>query len=169
MHFKKIVLVLLPVLLLVYWGCSGKSEEDLIRETVNKIGDYAEERDAIGILTVIADDYSDDRERTKEDIEILLDENFDKYTGIVVNILGTKIVQINLPEAKVEIDTAFSSGAARAFRKIVRFSGHCYRFDVEMIKDIDQWKVKSASWKYISTDELTPEALKAIKEIFPKL
>jgi hypothetical protein len=172
MHAKKITFILLPVLVIglaVSWNCSGKSEEDLIRDTVKKIGEYAEERDAVGIMTLISEDYSDTEERTKTDIETLLDENFDRYSGIVVNILGTKIVEINPPNAKIEIDTAFSSGAARAFRKIVRFSGHCYRFDVDMVKDIDQWKVKNASWQYISTDELTPEAMKAIKEVFPKL
>lgn len=172
MHFKKITFALLPVLaigLLTSWGCAGKSEEDLIRETVKKIGEYAEDKDAAGIMTIIADDYSDTKERTKTDIQTLLDENFEKFSGIAVDILGTKIIEITPPLAKVEIDTAFSSGAARAFRKIVSFSGNCYRFHVDMVKDIDEWKVKSASWEYISTDELTPEALKAMKEVFPKL
>jgi hypothetical protein len=171
MYLKSIRFAALLLLVLSFcsWGCSGKSEEDLILETIEEIGDYGEDRDKYGILSCISDSYSDDKERTKENIETLLEENFDKYQGIVVNILGTELIEVNPPHANVEIDTAFSSGAAKMFRKLVRFSGHCYRFKVELIKEDDQWKVKSASWEYITEDELTSESAKILKELFPRL
>jgi hypothetical protein len=171
MYLKNITFATLLLLAFsfCFWGCSGKSEEDLIRETIEEIGDYAEDRDKYGIISYISDSYSDDKERTKEDIETLLEDNFDKYQGIVVNILGTEFIDVNPPKANVEIDTAFSSGAAKMFRKLVRFSGHCYRFKVELIKEDDQWKVKSASWKFISEDELSTESMEILKELFPKL
>ena len=171
MYLKNITFAVLLLLAFsfCFWGCPGKSEEDLIRETIEEIGDYAEDRDKNGIISYISDSYSDDKERTKENIETLLEENFDKYQGIVVNILGTEFFKVNPPHANVEIDTAFSSGAAKMFRKLVRFSGHCYRFKVGLIKEYDQWIVKSASWKYISEDELSTESMEILKELFPKL
>ncbi len=171
MYLKSIsfAVLLLVALSICFWECSGKSEKDLILETIKEISNYGEDRDKYGILGCISDSYSDDKERTKDDIETLLEENFDKYQGIVVNILGTEFIEVNPPHANVEIDTAFSSGAAKMFRKLVRFSGHCYRFNVEFIKEDDQWKVKSASWKYITEDELTSESAEVLRELFPKL
>ncbi len=164
-------LAVLFLVLLLAWGvgCSGKSDEELIRESIGKIGEYAEARELEPILVYLSKSYSDDEGRTAEEIETLLDENFSKYSGIAVNILGTEFISLEPPHAVVETDAAFSSGAARTFRKIIRFSGQCYRFRLELEKEEETWKVQAASWEYISTGELSPESMEIIKEVFPKL
>lgn len=169
MNLKNIGFAVLIVMVLLFSGCSGKSEEDLLLETIEKIGEYAEDRDVDGILLYISDSYSDENERTIEDIEDLLAEYLEKYRGIVVNILGTKIIELNPLDAEAEIETAFSSGAAKIFRKAVRYSGRCYRFKVELVKEDEKWKVKYASWSDVSQDDLFPESKETLKELFPNM
>jgi hypothetical protein len=152
----------------IFFNCSGKSEEDLVRETVDKIGDYAESRDMEGILLYVADDYTDDENRTIDEIEELLKEYFNRYRGIVVNVLATKVMQIKVPEAEIETEVALSSGAAKLFRKAVRYAGQFYRFNLKLVKEEEIWKCKTASWKYITLEELFPESFKILKKLFPE-
>jgi len=151
----------------IFFNCSGKSEKDLLLETVNKIGDYAESRDMEGILLYVSDDYTDEKNRTVDDIESLLGEYFDRYRGIVVNVLGTRVLHVTVPEAEIEIEVALSSGAAKIFRKAVRYAGQFYRFNLELEKEEEIWRCKTASWKYITLDELFPESFKILKKLFP--
>jgi hypothetical protein len=151
----------------IFFNCSGKTEEDLVRETVDKIGDYAENRDIEAILLYVSDDYTDDENRTIDDIEELLEKYFDRYRGIVVNVLATKVLHVTVPEAEIEIEVALSSGAAKIFRKAVRYAGQFYRFNLELVKEEEMWKCQTASWKYITLDELFPESFKILKKLFP--
>ncbi len=151
----------------IFFNCSGKSEEDLVRETVDKIGDYAESRDMDGILLYISDDYIDDENRTIDEIEELLKEYFDRYRGIVVNVLATKVLRVTVPEAEIETEVALSSGAAKIFRKAVRYAGQFYRFNLKLVKEEKTWKCKTASWKEITLEELFPESFKILKKLFP--
>ena len=152
---------------LLLWSCSGKSEEDLLRETVNKIGDYAENKKLDGILFYLSEDYQDDEDRTYEDIESLIDTYLGRFYGIAVNTLGTNIISLAPPDAEIETDVALSSGAAKLFRKAVRYSGQFYRFTLKMKKEGDHWKCTGAAWKYITLDELFPESFKILKKLFP--
>lgn len=151
----------------IFFDCSGKSEEDLVLETVDKIGDYAESRDTEAILLYVSDDYTDDENRTIDDIEELLGKYFDRYRGIVVNVLAAKVLHVTVPKAEIEIEVALSSGAAKIFRKAVRYSGQFYRFNLKLVKEEKMWKCKTASWKYITLDELFPESFKILKKLFP--
>lgn len=162
-----ICFVLLFILSSFFFNCSGKSEEDLLLETLDKISDYAENRDVDDILLYVSDEYTDDEDRNIEDIEELLRKYFDRYRGIVVNVLGTKVLHVTPPEAEIETDVALSSGAAKIFRKAVRYAGQFYRFNVKMVKEEKIWKCKTVSWKYITLEELFPESFKMLKELFP--
>lgn len=153
----------------IFFNCSGKSEKDLLLETVDKIGDYAESRDMEGILLYVSNDYTDDENRTIDDIEELLRKYFDRYRGIVVNVLATKVLDVTVPEAEIETEVALSSGAAKIFRKAVRYSGQFYRFNLKLVKEEEIWKCKTASWKYITLEELFPESFKILKKLFPNV
>jgi len=153
---------------LLFVNC-GKSEEELILKAVDQIGDYAEERNIDGVLNFISTDYADDESRTYADIEELLTEYFDRYRGIVVNVLATKIIKIELPQAEIETELALSSGAAKLFRKAVRYSGQFYRFDLSLIKEGEKWRCKHAYWEVIPLEDLLPESVKILRAIFPNL
>ena len=160
--------ILLLALSLLFSHC-GKSEEELILEAVNRTGDYAEERDIAGVLGFISTSYTDDEARTYEDIEKLLKEYFDRYRGIVVNVLATKIIKIEAPQAEIETELALSSGAAKLFRKAVRYSGQFYRFNFTLIKEGERWRCKYAYWDVIPLEGLLPESAKILRALFPNL
>lgn len=169
MNLKYIAFTVMVFLVFASWGCGGKTEEELIVETINTIGDYVEDRDFEGVIDYISDTYSDDEERTFEEIGDLLADNIQKYRGIVVNILGTRITDLKPLHAKVETEVSFSSGAAQLFRKAVRYSGRVYRFKVEFVKEDEKWRVEYASWISVSEREMLPESRKIMKELFPNM
>jgi len=166
-HFAVFVFLILALSLL-FIHC-GKSEKELILEAVTRTGGYAEKRDINGVLGFISTDYSDDEARTYEDIEKLLKEYFDRYRGIVVNFLATKIIKIESPQAEIETEIALSSGAAKLFRKAVRYSGQFYRFNFTLIKEGERWRCKYAYWDIIPLEELLPESAKILRALFPNL
>ena len=151
----------------IFVQCGGKSEEDLLRETIEKIGDYAEDRELSGILPHLAEDYSDEEGRTFAEVAALLETYLQGYRGIAVNVLGTRILSLAVPDAELETDVALSSGAAKLFRKTVRYSGQFYRFKMSWVKEEETWKCKTASWKFIPLDELFPESFKILEKLFP--
>ena len=169
MLLKYFIVTIMIFITFSSWGCGKKTEKDILLETIDKISDYAEDRDLDPILAFISDSYSDDENRTAEDIGDLLAENIEKYRGIVVNLLSTKIIEIIPPNASVETEIALSSGAAQVFRKAVRYTGEFYRFKLDFIKEEKKWKVKRASWEYIPMEELFPESMKILKELFPDI
>jgi hypothetical protein len=167
-YFSGFVFFLSFVILLSgFYNCSKKTEEELVIEAVEKIGDYAEDMDINGFLSCISDEYADDEERTFEDIENLISQYFAMYRGIAVNLLGKKIIYVTPPDAEIEAEVGLSSGAAKIFRKAVRYSGQFYRFKLILVKEDEQWKVKKASWENISQGDLLPESVEIIKELFP--
>jgi hypothetical protein len=155
------------ILMFVFFNCSGKTEEELVIEAVDKIGDYAEDKDINGLLGFISNEYADDEGRTFADIENLVHRYLEMYRGIVVNLLGKKIINLTPPDAEIEAEVGLSSGAAQLFRKAVSYSGQFYRFKLVLVKEDKQWKVKKASWENISQADLLPESVEIIQDLFP--
>lgn len=150
-------------------SCSSRSEEDLIRESIKKAAAYVEDNDLERTMEYISPDYTDDRERTVEDIAQLLESYLGKYRGIAINLLSIKITGLNPPEADIETDLGLSSGALQAFRTMSKYAGYFYRFKLKLNKSAKTWQVKSASWEQISQRELNKEAAENLKKLFPNL
>jgi len=171
MKSKTLALVVMTCLVLMIGltlvQCGGKSEEDLIREAVDQIGDYAENRNSSGVLSYLTENFTDHHDRPKEEIEELLEKYFNRYGGIVVNLLSTEIISISLPNAEVETEVALSSGAAKVFRKAVRYAGEFYHFKLSLVKEGETWRCRSASWENLTLQELFPESIKMMEELFP--
>lgn len=147
-------------------SCGGKTDEDLILELMDKIGSYAEKKDVESIMAYLAYDYSDFEGRDKWEAKEMVEEYFRQYRGIVIHVLSTRIIEINTPEASVETEVALSSGAARVFRRLVRFSTENYRLKIDLIKRNERWLVQFAEWRYVTFDELFPESLTIFNKIF---
>ena len=165
------VLVLLPIMVsLTLCRCSKeKSDQELILEMVGRVQDHVENKYLTAIMDLLAEDFLDMENRGREEIEELLGEYFERYRGIVVHILGSKILRLEGKEAEIETEVSLSSGAAKIFRKLIRYSGQTYRFTLSLIKTDAGWRVTYAQWRYITLDELFPESFKILKQIFPDL
>jgi hypothetical protein len=134
-------------------------------ETIDGISEAAEQRDVNALLSFVSASYTDEKERTYEDIKKLVDENLSRFQGIVAKILATEIITLQLPQATVKTDALFSSGAAKIFRKLLNFTGTYYQFNLDLIKEDNIWKIKSASWERIALEDLLPESTDIIKEL----
>ena len=162
----RLFIVLLFLLTFFLVSCVGKTDEDLILELMDRIGSYAEKKDIESIMVNLAYDYSDFEGRDKRKAKEMIEEYFRQYRGIVIHVLSTRINEINTPEAAVETEVALSSGAARVFRKLVRFSTENYRLRIKLIKRNERWQVRFAEWRYVTFGELFPESLTIFNKIF---
>jgi hypothetical protein len=161
-------LIFLLALLLFFMTCRGpKTDDDLIQEQMDKIGQFIEKKDLESLMSFLADDYTDHRGRDRGQTRDMVQSYFSQFRGIVVHILSTRIDDITPPEASIQTDAALSSGGARILRKMVRVSTDNYRFKIKLIKQEGRWLIRYAEWKPIGIDELFPESLSILKKLFP--
>jgi hypothetical protein len=163
---KRVRIICFILLSFFFISCGQKTEEDLILEFMDRISRYAEKKDIDSIMLNLAFDYSDHEGRDKWEAKEMIDGYFKQYRGIVIHVLSTRIEEISLPEASVQSEVALSSGAAKVFRKLVRFSTENYRLSLRLIKSNERWQVQYAEWKYVTLDELYPESLAIFNKIF---
>lgn len=165
---KNIIIFFILFLFFFLLFCHEKTDEELIMGLMKKIGTCAEKKDIASIIMNITDDYSDFKSRGKSETEAMLKQYFERYRGIVVYVLSTRIERIEPPEAYIQTEVALSSGAARVFRKLIRFSTDNYRLKIKLIKRDGKWLIQYAEWKYVSLNELFPKSLSILKKIFGK-
>lgn len=161
----------LATLLLLHSGCGTPSEETRVKDTIGEAASLAEKRDLAALMDLLAPGYLDFRGRDKEATKAMVEDYLRSFRGVVVHVLGTK-VEITEPgtRAAVTADMVFSSGAAEAFRKLVRFTGDYFRFDLELEKDSGAgWRIAFAEWWSVSLSDLFPESLEILRELFPNL
>ncbi len=166
----RVSIVIPPVVLsiLIMLACGGpKSQEDRIRALINEAGNYAEKKDLSGLMGLFSDDYSDFRKRDKSQTRALVQSYLNHYRSIVVHMLSTRFEEIDPLKASIQTDVAVSSGAAKAFRKLIPLSTDIYRFRFEFIRGEDRWLIRYAEWRPIGLQELFPESLAILKKIFP--
>jgi hypothetical protein len=133
------------------------------------VGKYAEKKDMSSIMMNLADDYRDFEGRGKKETQEMINEYYERYRGIAINMLSTRIEELRSMEASIQTEVAFSSGAAKVFRKLIRYSTENYRLKIKLIKRNDRWQIRYAEWRYVTLDELFPESLSILRKIFPDL
>jgi hypothetical protein len=166
---KNLVIPIIFFLAFFLTSCLEKTDEQLILELMEDIGEYAEKKDMSGIMTNLADDYRDFEGRGKKETQDMINEYYARYRGIAINVLSTQIDQIQSQKAIIQTEVAFSSGAAKVFRKLIRYSTENYRLKIRLIKRNDKWQIQYAEWRYVTLNELFPESLSILKKIFPDL
>jgi hypothetical protein len=159
------------LLICVSWmfvSCRQKTETETIAALMADVAVRAEKRDPAGLIAFLADDYRDFAGRDLARTAAMMEEYFSRYRGIVIHVLASRIIIEDASHAAVETDVSLSSGAAQAFRKMIRFSGENYRFQCRLRKD-GRWLITEAKWEYMALEGLFPESLKILRKIFPNL
>ncbi len=147
-------------------SCGSKTDEDQIRDLMKEAGRRIETKDISGLMDLLADDYSDHRDRDKKQTQDMVQTYFNEFRGIVVHILATRIDEMKEAEASIRTDAALSSGAAKALRKLVPVSTDNYRFEIALTKKQDRWLIRFAEWRHIGIEELFPESLTILQRLF---
>jgi hypothetical protein len=169
-HFQNgLIFLLIFSVVFFLTFCQEKTDEDLIMEMMKNVGEHAEKKDMSSIMINLADDYQDFEGRGKKETQDLINKYFESYRGIAINVLSTQIEEIRSLEASMQTEVAFSSGAAKVFRKLARYSTENYRLKIKLIKRDDRWQIQYAEWTYVTLKELFPESLSILKKIFPDL
>jgi hypothetical protein len=145
------VLVLCLSLLTV---CSGPTDRERVLDLVKNLTQLAEERETVRILGQLDEDYTDFEGRSKDATREMLDEYFAHYRGIVINVLRSRIDELDTGQAVAQADLAFSSGAAKVFRKLARISMDNYRLKIRLRKSGERWLVTYAEWRPLGAGEL---------------
>jgi ketosteroid isomerase-like protein len=150
-------------------ACGAPSEESRIRDFIKKTAALVEKGDLDALMDRLADDYTDFEGRDKAATEALVRDYLGRG-GIVIHLLGARVEAVEAGgEASLRAEAMLSSGAAEAFRKLVRFAGECYRFDVRLRKGPrGTWLVTRAEWDAVPLTDLLPESLAALKKLFPE-
>lgn len=137
--------------------CGGPTDREQVLEVVKNLTRLAEERDTARILDQVDEEYSDFEGRSKEETADLLNAYFTRYRGIAINILRSEVNDLSPDEAVVRADLAFSSGAAKVFRKLAMVSMDNYRLTIKLRKTGERWLVIYAEWRPLSPGELLSE------------
>jgi len=152
-------------------GCGReKSERERILLMIERIQEDVEDRNLERVLDRISEDFRDMENRSKSEVREFIADHFDRHHGIVVHILGTRFLGLEAGEADIETEVSLSSGAAKVFRKLIRYSGQNYRFSLHLVRDeAGWWQVSRAGWRFITLEELFPESFKLLKKVFPDI
>lgn len=157
------------ILIFVIGSCNEKSEEDVILDLMEEIGELVESRDTENLLKHFAEDYQDFEGRNKSQTEDMIDQYFREFHGIVSHVLSTHIDELTPIEASIRTDVLISSGGAKLFRKFVRYAGDYYRVKARLVNKDGLWQLQYAEWSYISLEELFPGSVSILKKIFPQV
>ena len=169
-HFQNgLIFSLIFCLVFFLTFCKEKTDEELILQMMDDVGKYAEKKDMASIMLNLADDYRDFEGRGKKETQDMINEYYERYRGIAINVLSSRIDEIQSQEASIQTEVAFSSGAAKVFRKLIRYSTENYRLKIKLIKRNDRWQIQYAEWRYVTLNELFPESLSILRKIFPDL
>jgi hypothetical protein len=152
-------------------SCGKPSDETVIRSILKEAVARAEKRDAAGLMALFAPDYRDFEGRDPEGTRRLVADYFNRYHGIVIHLLGTRIGAVE-PDgtASAEFELVLSHGAAEVLRKLIRYAGEYYHFRIDLRRDgPDAWRFTSAAWESVDLTGLFPESLEILRKLFPGL
>ncbi len=159
--------VIILTLLFFLAGCGSSDKRSDVEVAIYIAVDAVFEKDINKFMKIVSEDYYDNGERTKTDIREKVEIYLNRFRGISVNILNIKTVKKDNENAEVVMEVNFSSGIGKMLSKIVRSYGETYRFNIKMVRKRDKWEVIDARWEWVSIDELYPESLKVLRELFP--
>jgi hypothetical protein len=152
-------------------SCGRPSDENSIRALLKDASSLAEKRDLAGLMELFAADYRDFQGRGVAATRLLIADYLDRYHGLVVHLLGVRLGEIGSEgTASLECEIVLSHGAAEVLRRLVRVAGEYYHFRMEVRRTAPgEWRFASAAWESVGLDELFPESLRILRELFPGL
>ena len=139
---KPLALVLLLCGALSACGDPPSSLEESIRAWVAQGQQYAEEKDRNGLVDMISPAYADARGNERNDIEnmfrlyFLRQHNIELLTNIEsIEVFGETAAKLDL-----------TVGMAGTNDGVLGFSANAYNFEMELVREGDDWLLISARW-----------------------
>lgn len=128
-------------------GCDPTgAPDDAIRALVGVAERAAEERDAVDLRSLVADDYRDPGGRTAGDIRGILQGYLIAHQSIrlitridSIDLEGTELARLRLTVGMLGREADSDSNWDLA--------GDVYRFDLRLAREDDEWRVIRAGWQ----------------------
>ena len=139
---KPLALILLLCGALSACGDPPSSPEEAIRAWVALGQQHAEEKDRNGMIDMISPAYADARGNERDDIEnmfrlyFLRQHSIELLTSIeAIEVFGETAAQLDL-----------TVGMAGTNDGVLGFSANAYNFEMELVREGDDWLLISARW-----------------------
>lgn len=134
---------------LLLLGCSGdpESPEAQVRATLAAAEAAAEEKDVDFFEELIAEDYSDHRGRSRQEVIDFTKFYFFRHQSIHV-LSRIESIEFPIPElARVELVAGLAGSGEES--SVFDLEADAYRFELELRRDDggDEWKLIGASWR----------------------
>lgn len=138
----------MAMLCLLLFGCGGEdSPEKQIERLVAEGKEAAEARKPSELKELISGSYVDDHGRTRRDIVALAA----RYLYANRNIhLFTRIDELLFPSpdrARLRVYAAMAGQNVSDLDALLNMKADLYRFDLELSREDDEWKVVRADWQ----------------------
>ncbi len=130
----------------------------------------AEKKDLDALRAFFAPDYADFEGRDTEGTLRLVTDHLDRYRGVVIHLLGARLEALE-PDgrASVTCEVSLSHGAAEVLRKLIRYAGEYYRFEIDLAKaGSREWRFVYAEWRSIGAARALPGIPRRPEETFPR-
>jgi hypothetical protein len=123
-------------------GDPPTAPEEAVRAWVADGQQYAQEKDRKGLMDLISPDYADSRGNERGDIENMFRLYFLRQHSIK---LLTSIEEIRVfGDSAAELD--LTVGMAATNEGVLGFSADAYNFELELVRDGDDWLLISGRW-----------------------
>ena len=152
----------------LFSSCRSRTEQEILADEIDDMAARVEKKDSRGLVAHLADDYRDFEGRDRTQTEAMAEEYFSRYRSIKIKLLSSRIAMGEAGAATAEIEVSLYSGLASALRKGIGFSGENYRVSC-LFRKGREWRVHEARWEYVPLENLFPESLKVLRELFPDL
>lgn len=148
-------LLLLPLLLLLQ-ACSGDgdSPEEQLQRFVDRGVQAAEARSADDLVELVARDYIDQQGHNRKQLGGLLRAYFLRHRNIH---LFTRIDRIEIAaanQASLSLHVAMAGTVISDVDALASLRARLYRFELQLVREDDEWRLRHASWAPASLDSL---------------
>jgi hypothetical protein len=132
-------------------ACGGPvaAPEEQLRQWVSRVEEAAEAKERRELISMISPDYTDSRDNERPDIENMLRAYFFRQNSIslLTNIEDVRLIADSAAEIELTVGMAGQNDG------VFGFSADAYRFEMELMKEGDDWLLISARWGELG-DEL---------------
>ena len=125
-------------------ACSRTTPEDEVRAVLAAAESAAEERDVGGVMDLVSERYSDPAGNDKAEIRRLIQGFF--IVNQSVHLL-MRVEELEFPSDRLATAKLSVGVLGRQSTEDWAFAADVYEFDVRLIKESDEWRLQSATWR----------------------
>lgn len=125
-------------------ACSRTTPEQEVRAVIAAAESAAEERDLSGVMDLVSDRYSDAAGNDKAAIRALMQGFF--IVNQSVHLL-MRVEELEFPSEDLATARLTVGMLGRQSAEDWAFAADVYEFDVRLIRESDEWRLQSATWR----------------------